>query len=474
MQTLRGEYFIKKDFGFYDSGAIAVVGMVPLYVYELLRRFVWRSIESGDAEMRALYREGLLAAKISQSTLAELLGIEARQTVCKYLGDLRRLGWVRAVTLPSSTVKAYVLGEIVLDTSGRRHEVFYADAWMKDLWDAMTSLAEERNGLNAQPTSLPVEDRIALVRAFVERAAVPDTEGQVGNSAVEGGVNSFDTPVTQARHPLSKQRDTPCHAKVTEEYIVVSKGENDIETTGLPLARQGTAKAMEGLWGEREGFSLSSQSAPAHTSPREVKAPPGSTQYTGGGTAGRYAGTVDVGVLVEQNRAARMQRTAQIAEELAKRDHKLENFKGKAAPVAIRKSVGELDAHWRALMAQHFPDVVQPKWDPKGKEPKLIQGLLAKYDPEIVRDAMTYVAERWGVLRERMFKGMGSPTPGLGLLAKLYDQIVPESQVYTNSAKLVAEVHAQLDKDPYAVLPPELDARYKRAKKDLDALGVKV
>lgn len=90
-----------------------------------------------------------------------------------------------------------------------------------------------------------------------------------------------------------------------------------------------------------------------------------------------------------------------------------------------------------------------------------------------MHDGITYVLTNWDRLRERIFKGQGT-APTIGMLLKLHDSLLLESQQYAAAQKIVAGVNAILDKDPYATLPEVLDAQYKRARSDLKAMGVDI
>lgn len=194
MQTLRGEYYLKRDFGFYDAGILPVVGFTLPWVYDVLRRFVWRSLQTGDPEMRALYSEGLLAAKVRQKVIGGYLGL-SRQQICLYVSHLKALGWLRTVDLKGTYgMSAYVLGEVLRDGMGRAHEVFYADAFLRDLWDGLCAVAIEKHGAAASPMDLVMEERIAHVRKVVEPLLAKAEEPKHIEEKDEGGCQENQTP----------------------------------------------------------------------------------------------------------------------------------------------------------------------------------------------------------------------------------------------------------------------------------------
>jgi hypothetical protein len=215
MQTSRSEYYLRKDFGFIDLGLNGLLDRCMRDVYEVLRRFVWRTDESGHPEMRAMYREGFLVARIAQASLGTHVQVSRKQ-VNEHIATLRRLGWVKVVSFVDKNVgtKAYVLGETVYDTSGRRHEVFYADGMLRDLWDVMDAKAKIKEGPQGTPLSaFTLEERIDLVRGLLEQFTDPVTEEDTPVTFTghpPGGYHEKVTPpVTFTGHPLSPLPDTP-------------------------------------------------------------------------------------------------------------------------------------------------------------------------------------------------------------------------------------------------------------------------
>lgn len=181
MQTTRNEFFIKRDFGFYDSGILGCLPNVTFDVYEILRRWVWRSIETGSPESRKLYAENKLATRMSQSEIADALDRD-RKTINGHIAGMKELGWLRVIPDPDNQKPAiYVLGERVKDSSGRYHEVFFADAWMKNLWDRLEQVAKQDMGENGSVTRMSWDRRRMICKEFI-----------AGNSEPEGGSGGED------------------------------------------------------------------------------------------------------------------------------------------------------------------------------------------------------------------------------------------------------------------------------------------
>ncbi len=171
MQTNRNEFFIKRDFGFYDTGILGVLPDTLFNIYEILRRYVWRSYESGDPKWRRLYADGKLAATVPQSEISAALNC-GREIVNRHISTAKNLGWLKVRQDPNARRAAtYILGERVKDGKGRYHEVFYADAWMRDLWDRLEAAANVNSDGSEKVSKLPWDERREICRAWMAESA---------------------------------------------------------------------------------------------------------------------------------------------------------------------------------------------------------------------------------------------------------------------------------------------------------------
>lgn len=130
---------------------------------------------------------------------------------------------------------------------------------------------------------------------------------------------------------------------------------------------------------------------------------------------------------------------------------------------------GHLMRVWKSELQRAFPDKSHSnKWGQR--EYGQLQLLLDRWDADRVEDAFGYVIRNWIKLRERLFKGVGSPTPSVGVVLALHDSLVPEAQVWAKHRGTVEEYEKFGDR--YDERPAELLARYLEAQKELKALGL--
>jgi hypothetical protein len=130
---------------------------------------------------------------------------------------------------------------------------------------------------------------------------------------------------------------------------------------------------------------------------------------------------------------------------------------------------GHLMRVWMSELQSAFPDKSHSnKWGQR--EYGQLQLLLDRWESDRVEDAFRYVIRNWIKLRERLFKGVGSPTPSVGVVLALHDSLVSEAQVWAKHRDTVEEYEKFGDR--YDERPAELLARYLDAQKELKALGL--
>ena len=172
-----GEYFIKRDFELYDYGVVGALNPVMLNLYELLRRFIWRSREHGGKHSRQALKKGLLAARLNRGKLAMYLNVSER-TISRQMSELRSLGWVDVYEPELGGEFVYVLGQLTEDSKGRRHEAFYADAWLRELRVFMEKKARQAYQFAENEAFsihvLDITDRVELVKQFSEDGSGAD------------------------------------------------------------------------------------------------------------------------------------------------------------------------------------------------------------------------------------------------------------------------------------------------------------
>jgi hypothetical protein len=137
--------------------------------------------------------------------------------------------------------------------------------------------------------------------------------------------------------------------------------------------------------------------------------------------------------------------------------------------LAAEPTKGRFMRVWRAEMQKQFPNMpLAAVWGQR--EYGQTQSLLDRYEADRVEDSFRYVIRNWDKLRERLFKGSGSPVPSVGVLVALHASLIPEAAVWAKH-RVVLEEYAAFGSD-YQERPDDLVARYVEAQKDLKALGL--
>lgn len=455
MQTNRSEYYLRKDFGFIDLGLNGLLDLRMLAVYETLRRFVWRADDQGHPEMRAMFREGFLCARIAQTSLGTYVQISRKQ-VNEHVATLRRLGWIKVVSFVDKNVgtKAYVLGETVFDTSGRRHEVFYADGMLRDLWDAIDAKAKLKQGPMSTPlTAFTIEERITLVAellaSFKEPTTDEDTPCNVDVTPPGGYHAQVTPPVTFTGHPLSPSPDTPCNVQGTleEENRGTSK-KNQFQKVEAP-------PAAGDPFADSEPISNPIPQVPSMSVPV---------------TVGPGLSTVQL-MLASRDEALR--RREELMNNASTKESKLANLKGRTAPMMQRAAIDKIEKLWRSLYAESYPDQKIAAWERNGKERKSIEAMINKYDVETTELALNYAIREWVKLRERRFKGVAYPS--LGLILSAHETVFAEAQQFARAMRIVREAKAVWETGGLgASLSETQQAQYEQAVKDLKVMGYEV
>lgn len=130
----------------------------------------------------------------------------------------------------------------------------------------------------------------------------------------------------------------------------------------------------------------------------------------------------------------------------------------------------ELELVWRECLDRLAPGVTVAAW--QVRERSQIKGLLDRYGPDVVQDALRYVCRRWDFLRKRFFRGQGG-VPSIGFLVKFHDVIVPEAQQWHQVETVKRERDAWFADNPHEyAAPPELEARYEQIRPLLRSLGM--
>jgi len=202
MRGLRDEFFIRKDFAFYDSGIAAVLPIQLFHLYDVIRRHVWVGMPPYHfVEECAAWDGGYIFSVQIQRNLCLLTGFN-RQTIHKHIQTLRKLEWLQTRSKKRGPL-LYLLGQYTHGTS-----LWWADAWLGALYNWMFELAVrprlKREFADMNPgtieedcamysgsclyeesslDSIPMELRLRLVSKFVEVATTLGTQAALQLSA---------------------------------------------------------------------------------------------------------------------------------------------------------------------------------------------------------------------------------------------------------------------------------------------------
>jgi len=197
MHVLRDEFFIRKDFAFYDSGVATVLPLQMFHVYETLRRHVWVGHPpAGFDTERVLRDRGFVFSVVSQKTLGTMVG-QQRGSVSAQIKLLKQLEWLSLVPRDHSPHSICLLGNVL-----HHRTVFWADVWLTRLYEWLARAGRMRASpkarfrnmdpgtfehdcanyegpspcLDPSLDSIPLETRLLLVRRFVDVARTEGSE----------------------------------------------------------------------------------------------------------------------------------------------------------------------------------------------------------------------------------------------------------------------------------------------------------
>ena len=450
MRTSR-EFYLRHDFAFYDCGILGVMPPVLFLLYDLLRRYVWRSIETADPEVRRLVSGGHLVARINQGTLAEMLGYDRRETVCRHLQRLVRLGWVRVQQSENHGVASYVLGEVVEDSSGGRHEVFYADAFLQSLIETLDDLATRTHGAGASMRNLPLTERQDAVKAFIAHidARYPTQDAPMSESAqglCENAHEGYALPVTQ---------------EIQGNYVPLRrpKNTNDTEAPGgsAPHPPHAIQKNPRGKAEGAKPENAVGRTATAQET--EAGIPEGSPK----------AGGFDLARVAERYRNSQRKTASDTLREERTSTVRQENLKGRARSVADRRVLAELESLWLRLLREQSPGVSFGAWGPKEKA--IVSDLVVRYsDPSVpdcgravVETTLRHLVAKWPEINETLLKGRGSG-PTIAFFHGFHERLTADAQKGAVRATVEREVDAWYAANPHRPLPDDLAARWERVR----------
>jgi hypothetical protein len=504
MRLIQGDYFIKRDFAFYDSCVLAVLGPTIFNIYEVLRRFVWRSETTGPTKVRTLLKQGKLVARVRQRTIGEYLGL-TRETINRSFRLMRDLGWVSKVEEGKSSGDAstFQLGEVILDSSGCKHEAFFADAWMQMLWESMVKGAKacfrgtegftEDLGLEEDEPE-PDEGGDALGRKCVRNLHPDRRTEMVRDFLFQRGVavgeeppcDPDDTGVCGPRHRGMTLTAQPPHPPVMpashnriENYTPsecsdLSREEGNCEARG-PLAPLALAASPD----PHDPHAPDPHDPHAPTTVVEDSAADvGASKESSDNPSDHVVvpfpqATQDfVTRLRKANQAEARSSGEQRMREKRTKEEKAKNLLGGDGKLS-RKVMAGLETLWLKGFSKTFPGLKTMPWGPPEKHmiEKLVLGPNGKhgYGEEVVGLSLKYVLLEWVGIKNRFLKGNGL-APSISFLYHHHGTLCIEAQRWIELLKRMQEYEAWNQQHPGTPAPSALTMGYAQASDELDAL----
>ena len=493
MRTTRAsEFFLPLDFGLMDLGFFALVPQTLRDVYMILRRFIWRSDDARSTRshiLRNAKATGLLIARVSQSTIAQLIG-RSRVTVNKAISELKEMGLITVAedeVDPDSQRQAslhYILGEMIPGRRGSALESYYLDEATLEAWDEVCAIAEER-GL--QPLELPVQVRRDTLEKYLSRLRALACDPPL--------LSELNTPCKVSEHPLLSGLNTRKENRGTdnprtdnrEKTRALDDHSSDDHAVVIEELDEDQEEAVEIRSRASRGTRPSPQSPPPKGLPKglgRVKLPAKSLHKAQAPARAALAKAkavsrpeaLDSNVDLVSAAVIEGLTTAAAHKKRRKASKTKKAVKGKPRPTYKAKSkhqpiLNRLWTQWESLHGVHFPKALLDPW--RGKDSWYVQDLVDRFGPDPVADGLTYLVECWPTITERFTKGR-SVTPSLSLLHRFAVDLLNEARFYSEHRDAVEAWRVWKDENPDNPYPPEkLQSDYNKALAALKRLGVK-
>ena len=468
------EQFILKDFPFYDSMAAPVVGVTAVFIYELLRRHVWRSTARGSDRSRSAFGNGKLCASISRKRLALMSGVSVRQ-VQYDINRLRDIGWVRSKN-------GRWTGETLLYELGYRDrqgsEMFYADGDLRELHLRLEELEGEARFTD--------EERLELAK------------GWFGDAKARGVVQEMHYPDGSSAQPAlptdgGSAEPALCHR---ESYGVDESEKAGNIDRALPRASDSQEPGpLPKTFSQRANTSEPRSHDKRRKRARVGSSDTGRTEQDerGIGTfaldkepGDRFeaaAQAVDEGRKKADNQveadAERLRRKLQAGrerkvQEKQANEQRARNLKGRMPLPDVYRECTRLWSVLQDLLEEFDPDFPRTDW--KAEANKKARGqmrqLVELYGGAQTEQALVYTVRNWNRITDRYFKKGSKGVPNLGALFALHESLYREAVLWAKHSGAIREWEEWREENPDDFYPPnDLKERYQKATKELEALG---
>ena len=486
MRVLRDEFFIRKDFAFYDSCLASVLSLQLVHVYDLLRRFIFRG-KTTDPFMAKLRKEGFLVAKISQAKIGVMMGYKRRQTVTEHIRSLKDIGWLSVETDAKNNNSYYVLGQLLADDKGGKHEVFFADAWMFELWTHLEARAKKEFGDDFEFLDTDPEWRIQVVSEYL--GIKVDQQDPPSSPPSEPPSEPPPDPAETTEHPVGCTELRTGGVRLNsgvgngKTYTEVENSEvekSEVEKRGAraKLGPPPSADDDVDRWPRKKAKKTKDLSGlpPLLRDAEEITAEDKEelereADPSDHAVADRRRPTVDPAII--EAAKARQRRAAESKmKKVREREAREAALGGNPVPLSRKKQLQEWEILWKDLMASRFPDIQLAPWG--AKERGQVWQVAEKYETKIVTAAITYLVEQWDSIKARMFKNRGG-VPSVGFLLRFHDVVAVESQLWSDFKIVKSQYDQWFNENPNEPYPPqELEERFRKIREQVKDLGFQV
>jgi DNA-binding Lrp family transcriptional regulator len=437
----RSEYFLTKEFPWYDTGITAVLGADTVAVWEHLYSFIQRGENVAGFDCTAV---------VKQSKIAVLCGISKR-SVIRRIKTLEELGFIIVEGVRDTT--KYKLGTWHYDSDGKRNEEIYAIQRVMEAQVVLTTYAETTVESPKKPlvTNVPPEERIEVVKEYFERVREVTSSQEDGDRESLYGDTKTPGIVTDMHDP----GDSLALHKVTYNEVPKIEVKNiSIQTKNvgvpapdiLPSERSGEGQEVEDA-GSAEVLKTrrKNNSAPVTRRVKPTEA-----------------------LLEKVRKMTGAESDAKLRKTQAREDKAL-NLAGKKTVEGPDRGIRVLANFWEKHYKLNFPEAPFAKLG--AKEYGQLKHLVTKYSGPEVKALFDYALNQWELMTNSFKKK--PPVPTIGWLLSMHASVIVSAIDYAKVSKVWREWSAWWDANPDETDPPiELENAFEKHKKGMEALGL--
>jgi hypothetical protein len=434
----RNDFFLRKDFSWYDTAITAVLGADTVAVWEHLYCFIQRSDLTYGHDCVSVVR---------QSKIAELCGISKR-SVIRRIKTLQDMGFI--IVYGEREHTKYKMGTWYPDDDGKRNEEIYGIQRVREALEILTVWALT-NGYKSV-ISIPVNTRVEIVGEYLDGLEVvtesheaSDAEAQPSDTEAQGLMTEVHNPCdTVALQEVYKEKLSKNQIEKIQEN---QKGNLGVLRTGnLPPERSGGGQEV-GIVGSAEVLT---------TECNKKYAP----------VTRRVEPSKDV---MDLARAKTGSTSDTSLRKTQAREAKILNLAGSKKLEGPDPAISLLERFWKKHYKINFPGAPLAKWG--GKERGQVMNLIEKYDGRTIQNLFDYALNEWDRVVSKFRDG--PDVPSVGWLLSMHATVVPAADKYSKVAVVWRKWQSWRDANPDSSEPPEeLEAEYDKHQKEIERLGL--